>query len=80
MIIDTEQHITIRDFAKVVKNKNKTKGVSPQLIRHYVNQGRIKSVKVGDQVLIPKAEIKNYPPKQRKLGRRPDDAPNLPNA
>lgn len=62
MITDTDQLLSVAQFAKIVKN-------SPQLITHYIRAGMCRAIKLGGYYFIHQDEIQYWPPPKKKLGR-----------
>ena len=61
MIIDTDQYYTLKDFsAKIGEDSN--------MIRPYIKDGRVESVKFGRIVYIKKDELQKWPPKHFRPG------------
>ena len=62
MIIDTDQWLSISEFAKKLNKQ-------PQLIAHYAKNGSLETVRLGKMLFIHQNSFGSWPPKRKKRGR-----------
>lgn len=62
MIIDTDQLLSIRQFADIVKEQ-------PQYIKHYITTKRLDAIRLDRFFYIDKKELLKWPPEWKRMGR-----------
>ena len=62
MILDTDQYLTVNEFAAAV-------GASHQAVRHYMHENRLPYVKFVGRYYIDKSQLGSWPPPYLPMGR-----------
>lgn len=62
MLVDTNELLTVKEFAKKAKTY-------PSNVMHYINTKRLEYIKIDKHYYLNKNQLEEWPPEWKKMGR-----------